>query len=44
MGQNLNIDDYNLFTWRRTSKDYKRSIQKQISDEVLKNVQAKSEN
>ena len=35
---------YNLFTWRRTSKYYKRSLQRQVSDEVFKkNLQAKSE-
>ena len=28
--------NYNLFTQRRASKDYKRSIQRQVSDEVLK--------
>ena len=32
-----------LFTGRKTSKDYKRSLQTQVSDEVLKNVPAKSE-
>ena len=32
---------YNLLTQRRASKDYKRSLQRQVSDEVLKNVQAK---
>ena len=28
--------NYNVFTWRRASKDYERSIQIQVSDEVLK--------
>ena len=37
--------NYNVFTRRRASEDYKRSIQRQVLDEVLKNnVQAKSEN
>ena len=30
------LKNYNLFTRRRTSKDYKRSLQRQVSDEVLK--------
>ena len=36
--------NYNLFARRRASKDYKRSLQRQDSDEVLKNMQVKSEN
>ena len=28
--------NYNLFTRRRASKDYKRSFQRQVPDEVLK--------
>ena len=40
----ISYPQYNLFTRRRARKDYKRSVQRQVSDEVLKNVQAKSEN
>ena len=32
----LNEFYYDLFTQRRASKDYKRSLQRQVSDEVLK--------
>ena len=30
------LQAYNLFTWKRASKDHKRSLQKQVSDEVYK--------
>ena len=30
---------YNLLSRRRASKDYKRSLQRQVSNEVLKNAQ-----
>ena len=35
---------YNLFTWRRASKDYKRSLQRQVEVEVFKKRARKSEN
>ena len=40
----LNDRKYSLFTRRRASEDYKRGLQRQVSDEVQKNVRAKSEN
>ena len=33
--------NYNMFTRRRASKDYKRSIQRQVLDEVLKRRESK---
>ena len=32
---------YNLYTQRRASEDYKRRLQRQVSDEVLKNRTSK---
>ena len=33
---------YNLFTGKRASKDYKRSLQRQVSDEVKKTFKQKA--